>query len=238
VKIWCRVKPVSAAWLIVAVSTSGANAEQPATGTIAGTVRYEFDARRPWRYGRIYVKKAGRETSGPLAEAVVCLAGRSLKNTAPAEAKTIVVDQKEMQFVPETTVLRAGDFVKFTNSDPSTHNVNSDHPLHRFNVTIGHGEEAVERFPRAGGSRVPVPIGCTFHGHMRAWIYVFDHPYFQLTGRDGQFRLEDVPAGEYRLEVVHPAGELRTSRAVVVPAGETLEVEFSLSPDNAVKAKP
>jgi plastocyanin len=168
----------------------------------------------------------------------VCLAGPGLKESGPAEPRTAVIDQKDMQFVPETTVLRAGDRVKFTNSDPSTHNVHSRASLHPFDVTIAHGEEAIETFGRAGGSRVPVPISCTFHGHMRAWIYVFDHPFFQLTGQAGRFRLDDVPAGEHRLEVVHPAGDLRSGRSVAVRAGETVEVEFLLSPDHLVKANP
>ena len=56
---------------------------------------------------------------------------------------------------------------------------------------------------------------------MRAWIYVFDHPWFQLTRKDGRFRLENVPAGEYTLGVVHPAGKLRQSRQIKVKANET-----------------
>ena len=241
VKSCVLLNSIAVACAMAIVETPAAVADQPSpgtTGAIAGTVRYAFDSGRPWRYARIYVKKAGRETSGPLAETVVSLAGPGLKSPLPADANTVVIDQKDMQFVPETTLLRAGDRVKFTNSDPSTHNVNSQSPLHPFNVTIANGEEALETFSRGGGSRVPVPIGCTFHGHMRAWIYVFDHPFFQLTGQDGAFRLEHVPPGEYRLEVVHAAGELRSSRAVTVRPGETLDFGLTLSPDNLAKPAP
>lgn len=33
----------------------------------------------------------------------------------------------------------------------------------------------------------------------RAWIRVFDHPYFAVTNRDGIFTIDSVPPGRYRL---------------------------------------
>ena len=65
---------------------------------------------------------------------------------------------------------------------------------------------------------------------MRAWIYVFDHPWFQVTSADGSFVLNNVPAGEYRLEVGHSAGGLRHRENIEVVAGKTLEVEVQLHP--------
>ena len=73
-------------------------------------------------------------------------------------------------------------------------------------------------------------IGCVFHSNMRAWIFVFDHPFYAVTKGDGKFRLADVPAGEYELEMAHPAGGLRWRKAVTVKAGETLKVEVQVSP--------
>jgi hypothetical protein len=77
-----------------------------------------------------------------------------------------------------------------------------------------------------------VKIDCVFHGAMRAWIFVFRHPHFALTGTDGKFRFEGVPPGEYDLDVAHPAGRLGASRRVMVAAGRTTAVELALSPDD------
>ena len=38
----------------------------------------------------------------------------------------------------------------------------------------------------------------------RAWIRVFDHPYFAVTNRDGIFTIDSVPPGEYTLEMWEP----------------------------------
>ncbi|HEU5115640.1 MAG TPA: carboxypeptidase regulatory-like domain-containing protein, partial [Isosphaeraceae bacterium] len=208
---------------------------RPGTGTIEGKVLYKKDPARPWRLGRYYIKNA---RSGELAEAVVALSRRGLKapedNRQPA---TVTVDQKDFQFTPETIAIRAGDHVRFLNSDDATHNVRLSHLRLSFNVNMPAGGEHVEKFPVAGGIQRPFEIGCVYHGAMRSWVFVFDHPWFQLTGSDGAFRLTDIPPGEYRLEVVHPAGSLSASRTITVEADKTVTAEFLLSPDDLRNAE-
>jgi hypothetical protein len=65
---------------------------------------------------------------------------------------------------------------------------------------------------------------------MRAWIFVFDHPFYQVTQVDGRYRLTDVPPGEYDLEMVHPAGGFRWRQKVRITAGETTQVDIPVSP--------
>jgi len=219
--------------LLPRICQAGAGNRQPQTGTVEGSVIYQADKQRPWRYARYYVKDRRK---GFLAEAVVSLRSKSLKKlAAAARSKTTVINQKDLRFVPETIAIRAGDRVKFTNGDPSTHNVSSRGTLHPFDVTMPFGGSATQRFKRAGGSRRPVVLGCKFHSQMQAWIYVFDHPFFAVTTKDGRFRFAGVPPGKYRIEIVHSAGELRTSRSVVVRAGRTTTINLTLSPDNRIK---
>lgn len=198
--------------------------------TIEGTVIYQADPARPWRQGRYYIKDARK---GQLAEAVVALSARGLGRDLKAEAPaTQVIDQKNFQFVPESVAIRAGDAVKFTNSDGATHNVHASEPIASFNINMPSDGEYEYRFEEAAGIGKPVRIGCVYHGSMRAWVFVFDHPYFQLTGGDGKFRLQDVPPGVYQLEMSHPAGQLRWKERIEVKAGETKRVAIRVSPDD------
>jgi hypothetical protein len=32
---------------------------------------------------------------------------------------------------------------------------------------------------------------------MFAWASVFDHPYFAVSGKDGSFKIANVPPGKY-----------------------------------------
>jgi hypothetical protein len=67
---------------------------------------------------------------------------------------------------------------------------------------------------------------------MQANIFVFDHPWYELTDASGKFRLTDVPPGQYELEMAHPAGSLRWRKRVEVKAGETLRIDIRVSPDD------
>jgi plastocyanin len=206
------------------------NADVSQTASVAGTVIYKTDPNRRWRYGRYYMKD---QRTGHLAEAVIALKGPNLKGRAPTgEQKLAIIDQKNFRFLPETLAIRVGNRVKFTNSDPELHNVRSTGSLHPFNVSIDTGREFETTFKRAGGIGRPVRIGCVFHGSMRAWIYVFDHPFFQVSSADGSFLFSNVPPGRYRLEMVHPAGGLRWSQPIKVTPGSTLDTNIVVSPDH------
>ena len=196
-------------------------------GSIEGTVVYRTDKARPWRFSRYYVKSA---KSGLLAETIVGIHDRklSLPNTKP---QTVTMDQVNFQFTPETLAIRVGDSVRFTNSDKEVHSVRTSDTLNRFNITVPKGKEYVQRFPR-GASFRPVVLGCAFHGAMRAWIYVFDHPYYALTKSDGKFELPGMPPGKYTLRMAHPAGKLKWEKEVTVVAGEATELTIEVSPDD------
>lgn len=229
----------TALWCLLALNSAGepgsAAEESSSTGTIAGRVRYVADPQQPWLYQRYYVadKKAGF-----LAETVVAAEAKRPSEDRPRrEPVTHVMDQKDFRFVPETMAICRGDRVKFTNSDVVVHNVLS-FDLEEFNVNTPPGEPHTQTFSRAGGASRPVRIGCVYHSTMRAWIYVFDHAHFAVTAADGKFRIENVPPGRYELVAVHPAGALRRTIEVEVRAGETAEIDVSLSPAHLTTRKP
>ncbi len=202
-------------------------------GTISGSVHYDADPQRLWRYGRYYVSKSPEHT---LSEVLVCLRGRGLKGLRPPGPPAIAsVDQRDYRFIPETVAIREGDQVRFTNSDPALHNVRSVTADEALNVSLPQDGEFRYTFRRAGNSRKPIRIGCAFHSQMQAWIYVFDHPFFAVTGADGKFAFDGVPAGEYDLEVIHSAGGLSLTRTVTVDAENPLVLELRLSPDHLSK---
>lgn len=199
-------------------------------GAIEGTVFYRIGSKRSWRYARYYIKDSKQ---GQLAEAVVALKSRTLEKRERLEdPATVVIDQKDFRFIPETVAIRAGDRIKFTNSDKQVHNIKTLHPKLTFNRNMPPGGEHIETFRQAGGMRRPYQIGCVYHSSMRAWVFVLDHPYFEVTSADGSFRLKDVPVGRYDLEMVHPAGQLRWTKTVNVQPNKTTRIEIRVSADN------
>ena len=96
---------------------------------------------------------------GHLAEAVVALETAPVERGPSDKAATVVVDPKDFQFTPETAAIRAGDRVKFLNSDTAVHNVQTFHPEHAFNINMPSGGEHVETFQRAGALTSPTAWG-------------------------------------------------------------------------------
>ena len=139
----------------------------------------------------------------------------------------VTITQKDEAFVPRVVAITRGSTIDFPNSDPFFHNVFS---LSRgANFDLGRyprGETKSRRFPNAG----LVKVYCHIHSHMTASIMVFDHPYFRIPDTDGNFTLDDVPAGSYQISAWHERiGE--SINTVKVEAGRTARVEFALPMD-------
>lgn len=70
-------------------------------------------------------------------------------------------------------------------------------------------------------------IGSTTHPWMRAWVAVFDQPYFAESGTDGAFRLDEVPPGTYTVRAWHPRfGVTSDTATVAAGASDTLTLVF------------
>lgn len=44
---------------------------------------------------------------------------------------------------------------------------------------------------------------CDVHPWMFAFVSVFDHPFFSVSGKEGSYRLHDVPPGHYTVVATH-----------------------------------
>lgn len=62
---------------------------------------------------------------------------------------------------------------------------------------------------------------------VRAWLLVFDQPYYATTDAAGAFTLDSVPAGRYTLVAWHPRLG-RVEQAVTVTAGQAVAAEVAL----------
>jgi plastocyanin len=137
----------------------------------------------------------------------------------PARA---VMDQRNETFVPHILAVTVGTVVDFPNSDHTYHNVFSLSKPQRFDLgRYAAGKSKAVRFERPGVVRV----FCDIHSHMNAFILVFSHRFFDVTDIEGRFSLGSVPPGTYTV-VAWYEGEARAQRAVTVPPGGTVDLEF------------
>ncbi len=142
----------------------------------------------------------------------------------PADPENpIVLDQRGCRFRPHVVVVPQERSLKILNSDGVLHNVHifakKNEPFNRS--MPGRVKEMDVSFDRAERIRV----GCDVHKWMGAWIIVAKHPYYYVTGKDGAFRLENVPAGTYTVQVWHEKLGKQEHEVTVSP-GADAQIEF------------
>ncbi len=154
---------------------------------------------------------------------------------APAVAskrapRTSIMDQQNMQFVPNILVIQAGGGVEFPNSDQIEHQVYSFSAAKSFQLSLyaGHKYPPVV-FDRPG----LVVVGCNIHDRMIGYIYVADSPYFGRSDESGQLSLHDLPAGSYRVTAWHPRMQEAAGTSLQMPVpvtdGTAASVVFHLT---------
>lgn len=150
---------------------------------------------------------------------------------APAQPKLeetaapVVIDQKDMLFLPRVIALQHGRPVRFDNNDQRNHSVSTAARLkeNEINVFVAAKEPLTKTFlPEKSAIRV----GCALHPSMTAWIYVAQHPWVAVSDDKGAFLIKDVPPGKYTLLLRHPDTGLGERQQIEVRAGKKLEVAF------------
>lgn len=105
-----------------------------------------------------------------------------------------------------------------------------------FNVAVG-SEKAVVLSPEGD----PIPITCDIHSWMKAYAWVFNHPYHAVTNLDGTYEIPRPPAGtELTLVAWHEGlgyinqGEFKgeMGRKITLKENEELSLDFEISNSN------
>ena len=141
----------------------------------------------------------------------------------PGEA--VVLDQKGCQYHPHVFGIMTDQDLKILNSDATLHNIHSLPKASRpFNIAMPRvNTERTRKFTKP---EVMVRIKCDKHPWMECWAGVLSHPFHSVTGDDGNFGLDRLPAGTYTIEAWHEDGGPQTQQ-VTVGEGETKEIKFS-----------
>ncbi|MBT3878811.1 MAG: hypothetical protein HON76_04535 [Candidatus Scalindua sp.] len=146
-------------------------------------------------------------------------------NDYPAPVEHGIIDQFNLTFVPHVLAVQKGTIIDFPNSDLVRHNVFSP-PDGCKQLNLGTYDVGVVKqviFDKSCN----VTLLCNVHAEMSAYVVVLDNPYFVVTLRDGYFKIENVPPGEYTLQVWHEKFKSITQE-IRVETGKTTDVRFVL----------
>jgi plastocyanin len=180
----------------------------------------------PAHAGTVEVQLQGQDGK-PLADAIVFLESREAK-AAVKPLPSVEMEQAGKRFTQRAIVVPVGSAVQFPNRDTVRHHVYSLSPTKTFELKLYAGVPANPVvFDRAG---VAV-LGCNIHDNMVGWVVVVETPYMGHSGRDGRIRIDNVPAGSYRLRSWHPdlpTGAPALDQALAVPASGSAAATVTL----------
>ena len=178
---------------LLVVALSHVNTRAAAGGTIQGTV-----------------KAIGLASN---ADAVVYVQQASGTFTAPA--KPADMDQRSMQFVPHVLPVIVGTTVRFLNSDPTPHNVFSPDGEKYDLGTWPQGKTQDHVFAKCAKAPCVYVQLCRIHPEMEGYVIVLQNPLFAVTGSDGHYKIDNVPAGPVSVAVWHAKGKAQPKPATV-----------------------
>lgn len=145
--------------------------------------------------------------------------------TAPTEP--FVLDQIGCQYKPHIIALMEGQPLRIRNNDDTNHNI---HFLPKVNQELNFSQPKKD-MQRDVTLQVEdiFRVKCDVHPWMGAYVKVFNHPFFVVTGRSGSFEIKGLPPGKYEVEAWHERFGTQTT-TVKVAVDEIKEVDFTFAP--------
>src|SRR6266850_2336958 len=202
--------------VVLALSGASIAAAQEGGASISGTVKLDGAAKKPKKLnGQLDGDKfCGPQRAGKdvFAEDTVVGAENALANvlvhirvvpgTFAAPKEPAEIDQNKCVYHPHIVVVQIGQTLNIKSSDDTMHNI---HGLPNLN------KEFNESQAKAGSvsartftvPEIGIKIKCDVHPWMGAWMHVVENPFHAVTGTDGKFKIDKLPAGTYEVEAWH-----------------------------------
>ncbi len=176
-----------------------------------------------------YVRQV-RLNGTSLGNALVWVEGVAAGKALPETRRTTMTVEK-CAIDPRVTAVVAGSTVNLFTRDRASHRV-------RF-YREGDGTPVADLLTVDAGQVVPteriaakpgiVEARCEMHPWVRAYVAVFDHPYFAITDEQGAFSIAQLPAGTYTVKVWHEGMTQPAEQRVTLGAGGTGSVQLQVA---------
>lgn len=115
-------------------------------------------------------------------------------DAAAGKTDKVDFDQRACVFLSHVAVMQATQTLNIINSDPVPHNTKIDARRARaFNLNVPASSTA--SYVPGKSEKEPVPVSCSIHPWMSAYLLPRDDSYVAVTKADGSFEIKNLPAG-------------------------------------------
>lgn len=161
-------------------------------------------------------------SNGTLKNVVIQVKKGLEEYSVPPMGGTPMINQTGCLYEPHVLLMSPGA-LQIKSSDKVLHNVNAQA---KINKGFNRGQPMPSTFEEKFMKPEIVPLKCDVHPWMRAYVAVVENGIAAVTGDDGSFKLNGLPAGQYTIEAWHEKFGLQ-EMTVTVESGKTAEANFT-----------
>jgi plastocyanin len=209
-------------------------------GAIAGTVMWEGDRpepKPPLAINETETKGCTHEgggmatddrsllisDAGGVANVVLQIEAKGVELEVPSDP--VILDQKGCRFEPRVVVVPVGATLRFLNSDETNHNIHTFAKKNQaMNKNVAGGSNLDQKLDKAE----VINVKCDVHTWMKSFVVVSDATHSAISGADGSFKIEGLPAGDYKIDWWHEELGKGKSEMITVKAGETTSYDHKV----------
>lgn len=169
-----------------------------------------------------------QQKNGGLGNVVVWLEGVRKGKPIPLE-KRLELESDHCLLTPRVQAAVVGSAVNVIGHDDFRQHLRfiaAGEPEPRVAVLLGNNEQVIPSNLPANAPGMVI-VKDADHPWPRAYVAVFDHPYYAVTRPDGSFSIDGVPPGKYTLVAWHERTG-KTEQPVEISAGGTTRVTVAL----------
>ena len=154
----------------------------------------------------------------------------------PFNKDPINIVAENCKFLPDVSIIRQGETFKVDNLDAVMHNsqvYQKERGKILLNIPIPAEEVSDGKITFKKKYKIMQMI-CGMHEFMQTWGYRVQNPYYSQTKIDGNFKIDNVPPGEYKLTAWHYLMKKQTQK-IKIASGETIDLSFVFDADKVVR---
>ena len=154
----------------------------------------------------------------------------------PFNKEPINIVAENCKFLPDVSIIRQGETFKVDNLDAVMHNsqvYQKERGKILLNIPIPAEEVSDGKITFKKHYKIMQMI-CGMHEFMQTWGYRVQNPYYSQTKIDGNFKINNIPPGEYKLTAWHYLMKKQTQK-IKIAAGEPVDVSVVFDADKVVR---
>jgi hypothetical protein len=154
----------------------------------------------------------------------------------PFVKEPLMIRSENCKFTPDVNPIRQGEAFKVDNQDAVMHNsqvYQKERGKILLNIPIPAEEVSEGKIEFQKDYKIMQMI-CGMHEFMQTWGYRVQNPYYSQTKIDGNFKIDNIPPGDYVVTAWHYLMKVQTKK-IHVTENSVIDLDFAFNGDKVIR---